>query len=73
MKILCETNKEVKVALAQLEKQGYCWNSGHKPTQLYQDAERLLLFLAEDKKKLAMGGNIKDAVNASELYKNLLR
>lgn len=74
MKILCENNKEVRVALAQLEKQGYKWLSGHKPTRLYQGYDRMIIVVDEGEKLwVAFCNNSEDAVRASILYANLLR
>lgn len=73
MKIWCENNKEICVALTQLEKQGYTWLSGHKPTRLYISHDRMLIVADKERKKLAIGHVAKGAVMASQLYSNLLR
>jgi hypothetical protein len=73
MKILCRNNKEVRVALAQLEKHGYRWQSGHRPTKLYHDYDYMVIMVHENSKRITMSDSQNDAVRASELYKNLLR
>ena len=73
MRIACLTNKEVRVALNQLEKKGYKWASGDKPTGLYNSYDRMIIVVHENAKKLYMGDNYKDTVRTSKLYKNLLR
>ena len=75
MKILCENNKEVRIALAQLEKQGYKWASGHKPTELYQSKDKMIIVFDENKVNYAITfcESNRGAMRASQLYSNLLR
>lgn len=72
MKILCENNREVRVALTQLEKQGYRWTNGYMPTKLFMD-DRAITIQCMDDKQIGIPWNEEGAVRASELYKNLLR
>lgn len=71
--IWCKTNREVRVALRQLELQGCEWNSGDKPTALYQSYDQACLYV-NSRKKITIGDHRPNgAVDASELYSNLLR
>lgn len=73
MQIICRSLLEWHVARQQLEKHGYKWLSGHKPTQLYKNVNRMFLTLNQKGKTITIGKKEKDAVEASVLYANLLR
>lgn len=70
--IWCETNEEVQVTLKQLEKEGCKWLSGEVPTTCCMNMMRITIYIRGNALTFASGRE-EDAMEASKLYRNLLR
>lgn len=66
-------NSDIVKILTALEKYGYRWNSGNKPTELYGDTHQGVLYINPKNKTICRNHNAKHLLKYCEHYIKVIK